>query len=336
MNLFKWFLFPLSIIFWLITSIRNYFYNIGWLKSSKFDIPIIGVGNITVGGTGKTPHTAYITSILNENHKVGILSKGYGRKSSKFKYVNLDSDVIMVGDEPMQAKQNFPNQIVAVDHNRVNGVLNILHDHPEISVILLDDAYQHRSIKIGLNILLSDYNRPLHSDYILPIGNLREHSSAKKRADCIIITKCPENLSKREADSLKEKINFNGDIFFSKIVYKKISSLHDPLKTINYHELKKVVLVTAIAQNKPIIDYLKLKDIDYQLLQFRDHYNYSIKDVDRMISLNKNIGDDSIILTTEKDYIKIKFSKNNDIKYLKVELDIKNEDKLIDYLKMHI
>ena len=341
MNLFRWFLFPLSILFWLVTSVRNFFYDIGWLKSSKFDTPIIGLGNITVGGTGKTPHTAYIASIFNTSQKVAILSKGYGRKSNEFKYVTIDSDVKLVGDEPMQAKQNFPDQIVAVDHNRVNGVLNILHDHPKTSVIILDDAFQHRSIKIGFNILLSDYNRPLHSDYIMPIGNLREKRSAIKRADCVIITKCPENLSKQESDTIKEKINFNGNVFFSKIIYDKLIALNESSRIIKFENIKKVVLVTAIAQNKPIINHLKSKDIDYQLVQFRDHYNYKKKDIDRVIDLNKNIEGDSIILTTEKDAQKLKeFEelKSQPVYYLKVSVDFlwnkdKFDKKLNDYVR---
>ena len=160
--MFKWFLFPISIIFWLITSFRNLFYDIGWLKSSDFSLPIIGIGNITVGGTGKTQHTMYVTKLLSKKNKIAVLSKGYGRNTRDFNYVQLDSKTISVGDEPMQTKQNFPNQIVAVDHQRVNGVLNILSDYPETSAIVLDDAFQHRPISIGYNILLIDYNRPIY------------------------------------------------------------------------------------------------------------------------------------------------------------------------------
>ena len=341
MNLFKWFLFPISIIFWFITSLRNFFYDFGWLKSSGFNLPIIGIGNITVGGTGKTPLTSYITKLLSEENKIAILSKGYGRKTRDFNYVELDSKIISVGDEPMQTKQNFPNQIVAVDHKRVNGVLNILSDHPETSAIILDDSFQHRSIKIGYNILLIDYNRPIYKDYLLPIGFLRETSKGIKRANCIVVTKCPEHLTKNEAEEIKEKINFNGDIFFSKVKYEKIIALNNKNKSLNYNQINDVLLVTAIAQNKPIINYLESKNINCSTFRFRDHHNYNKKDIEDIINKKETLNDNTIILTTEKDAQKLKdFSKLNDhpVYYLKVSVDFlwnkdKFDQKLFDYVR---
>ncbi len=341
MGLFKWFLFPISIIFWLITSLRNLFYDIGWLKSSNFSLPIIGIGNITVGGTGKTPHTSYVTELLTRKHKVAILSKGYGRNTRDFNYVQLDSKIISVGDEPMQTKQNFPNQIVAVDHKRVNGVLNILSDYPETNVIVLDDAYQHRSISIGYNILLIDCNRPIYEDYLLPIGFLRETRKGKNRANCIIVTKCPENLTKIKAEEIKEKINFDGDIFFSKVVYEKIIDLNFKTRSLNYNEIKNVLLVTAIAQNKPIIDHLISKKINCTTLRFPDHHNYNEKDIKNIISKKEALSENTIIITTEKDAQKLrKFHKLNEhpVYYLKVSVDFlwnkdKFDQKLIDYVR---
>ena len=341
MNLFKWFLFPISIIFWFTTSLRNFFYDFGWLKSSGFNLPIIGIGNITVGGTGKTPLTGYITKLLIEKNKVAILSKGYGRTTKDFNYVELDSKIISVGDEPMQTKQNFPNQIVAVDHKRVNGVLNILNDHPETSAIILDDSFQHRSIKIGYNILLIDYNRPIYKDYLLPIGFLRETRKGMKRANCIVVTKCPEHLTKNEAEEIKGKINFNGDIFFSKVKYKKIIALNNKNKSLNYNQINDVLLVTAIAQNKPIINYLESKNLNCSAFRFRDHHNYNKKDIEDIINKKETLNDNTIILTTEKDAQKLKdFSKlnNHPVYYLKVSVDFlwnkdKFDQKLFDYVR---
>ncbi len=341
MGFLKWFLFPISVIFWFVTSLRNFFYDIGWLKSSYFNLPIIGIGNITVGGTGKTPHTNYVTELLSEKYKVAILSKGYGRKTRDFNYVQLNSEIISVGDEPMQTKQNFPNHVVAVDHQRVNGVLNILSDYPETSAIVLDDAFQHRSINIGYNILLIDYNRPIYEDYLLPYGLLRESPRAIKRANCVIVTKCPKNLSKSKADLIKQKINFGGDILFSVVRYDKIIALNNKNKSINYNEIKNVLLVTAIAQNKPIIDYLESKKINCTTLRFPDHHNYNEKDIKNITSKKEALNKNTIILTTEKDIQKLKnfpLLKQYPVYYLKVSVDFlwnkdKFDQKLIDYVR---
>jgi tetraacyldisaccharide 4'-kinase len=341
MNWFKWFLFPLSALFFIITSIRNCFYNIGWIKSAEFDIPIIGIGNITVGGTGKTPHTAYIANLLTKKNVLGVLSKGYGRKTKEFRYVETNSIVKEVGDEPLQTKLNFPNQIIAVDHQRVNGVLRMLNDNPKINSILLDDAFQHRSIDIGLNILLTDYNRLIYKDYLMPIGNLRESKKGIHRADNIIVTKCPNNLNIKEANKIEKSLKFNGDIFFSKIVYGELVSLTNNKNTIDYKDFNKVLLVTAIAQNTSIVKHLESKNVECQEITFRDHYNYNEKDVEKIIKTKKKMGVNSIILTTEKDAQKLnKFQhfKNSDVYYLKVSIDFlwnkdKFDKKIMDYVR---
>lgn len=341
MNWYHWFLFPFSVIFWLITSLRNLFFNFGWLKSAKFDVPIIGVGNITVGGTGKTPHTAYIGNLLKHKNNIAILSKGYARKSKDFKYVELDSLVSQVGDEPLQTKQNFPEQIVAVDHQRVNGVLNILHDHPNTSAILLDDAFQHRSIKIGYNILLTDYNRLFYKDYILPLGHLRESKKGIERANCIIVTKCPNEMSVNEAEEIKKAINFKKDIYFTKIIYGKITALKNKETFIDFKDISEVLLVTAIANNKAVIELLESKKIKFDTIFYRDHYNYNEKDIDNIIERRNQLGNNSILLTTEKDAQKLKsFQKLEELPvyYLKVTVDfLWNKDKfdknLNDYVR---
>jgi len=331
MKWFKWFLFPLYLIFWLITNVRNSFYELGWLKSSAFDLPIIGVGNITAGGTGKTPHTSYIASLLEDKFNIAILSKGYGRKSKDFQYVELNSNVIQVGDEPLQTKQNFPKQIVAVDHKRVNGVLKIIEENPETSVVILDDAYQHRSIKIGYNILLVNYNKPIYKDHLLPVGLLRESKKAIERADCVIVTKCPGSLNVKESEEIQKKLNFNGSVFFSSIIYGDIISLNDENNSINYTDFNNALVVTGIADATPLINHLSSKSISQKHLSFSDHYFYQEKDIKHIIQIFNTLEDKSIIITTEKDAQKLK--KYNDfnqlpIYYLKVKVDfLWNKDK---------
>lgn len=331
MKWFKWFLFPLYLIFWLITNLRNSFYELGWLKSSAFDLPIIGVGNISAGGTGKTPHTSYIASLLEDKFNIAILSKGYGRKSKDFQYVELNSKVIQVGDEPLQTKQNFPKQIVAVDHKRVNGVLKIIEENPETSLILLDDAYQHRSIKIGYNILLVNYNKPIYKDHLIPVGLLRESKKAIKRADCVIVTKCPYDLNIKESEEIQKKLNFNGSVFFSRIIYGNIISLNDKNKSINYNDFNNALVVTGIADATPLINHISSKNISIKHLSFSDHYFYHEKDIKHIIKIFNTLENKSIIITTEKDAQKLKKYNNFNqipIYYLKVKVDfLWNKDK---------
>ena len=208
-----------------------------------------------MGGTGKTPHSQYISELLQNNFKIAILSKGYGRRTKEFKYVNIDSNCYEVGDEPLQMKRNLPKEIVAVDHKRVNGVNKIMKDYPELNCIILDDAFQHRTVKIGFNILLCDYNNPIYKDWMLPVGLLRESKKGIKRADCVVISKCPENLTLEESDRIEKKLKFTKEVFFSKIIYDKIVSLNGN-KTIEKSSLKKVLLVTGIANAIPISEYL--------------------------------------------------------------------------------
>ena len=243
MKWFKWILSPLSILFDLITRARNSLYDLGFLNQFKLKIPIIGVGNITVGGTGKTPHSEYIAKILDSKYKLALLSKGYGRNTNNFNYVEIKSKAVEVGDEALQSKQNLPNQIVGVDHNRVNGVQKILKDFPQTNVFILDDAFQHRSIKIGLNILLTDYNNPIYTDFIMPVGKLRESKRGIKRADCVIVTKCPDNLSEEEAVKIENMLKFKGSVFFSKIKYEDIISMNNKTVATSFTKVSMFIII---------------------------------------------------------------------------------------------
>lgn len=340
MKWFKWILSPLSLLFRVVTGARNFLYDFGFLKQLKLRIPIIGVGNITVGGTGKTPHSEYIAKMLDSNHKLALLSKGYGRNSNHFKYVEINSKAEEVGDESLQIKQNLPEQIVAVDHSRVNGVNQILKDFPETNVFILDDAYQHRSIKIGLNILLSDYNNPIYNDFVMPLGKLRESKKEMVRADCIIVTKCPDYLTETEVSEIKKMLNFNGDVFFSKIKYENIISIKNKIITESIVG-KSVLLITGIAQSYPILNYLTMLNVNYRHIEYSDHYKYESEDIKKIINSYQKSND--LILTTEKDAQKLKEFKELmtlPVYYLKVSIDFlwnkdKFDKKIIDYVKSY-
>lgn len=342
MKWYKWILFPISLVYWIITSIRNIFFEIGIFKENKFNIPIIGVGNITVGGTGKTPHSQYISELLQKKFKIAILSKGYGRKTKEFKYVNINSNSKEVGDEPLQMKKNLPKEIVAVDHKRVNGLNKIMKEHPSVNCIILDDAFQHRSVKIGFNILLCDYNNPIYKDYMMPVGLLRESKKGIKRADCVVISKCPENLTLEESNRIKKKLKFTKEVFFSKVVYDKIVSLNGN-KTIKKSSIKKVLLVTGIANSSPIIEYLEKLNIQIKHIKYKDHFHYQKKDINKIIDIYKREISEIIILTTEKDAQKMKVFEELSkfpVYYLKVSIDFirnkdKFEEKILKYVKAH-
>ena len=342
MKWYNWILLPISLVYWIITSIRNIFFEIGIFKENKFNIPIIGVGNITVGGTGKTPHSQYISELLQKKFKIAILSKGYGRKTKEFKYVNINSNCNEVGDEPLQMKKNLPKEIVAVDHKSVNGLNKIMKEHPSVNCIILDDAFQHRSVKIGFHILLCDYNNPIYKDHMMPVGLLRESKKGIERADCVVISKCPENLTLEESNRIKKKLKFTKEVFFSKVVYDKIVSLNGN-KTIKKSSIKKVLLVTGIANSSPIIEYLEKLNIQIKHIKCKDHFNYQKKDINKIIDIYKREISEIIILTTEKDAQKMKVFEELSkfpVYYLKVSIDFirnkdKFEEKILKYVKAH-
>ena len=339
MKWFKWILLPLSLIFWFITEIRNQLYDFGILKTKEFKIPIIGIGNISVGGTGKTPHTEYIAKILKDEYKISLLSKGYGRKTQNVNYVHTNSNPIEVGDESLQTKRNFPDQIVAVDHHRVNGVEKILSEHQNIRAIILDDAFQHRSIKLGYNILLCDYNIPFYEDYIMPVGKLRESRKGIKRADCIIVTKCPQNLKKEEAEKIANKIN-KKEIFFSTFKYEKVIAVFDSKKTFDLNK-QSIIVVTGIANSNPLLHHLKQLNVKANHLKYADHHNYKNADIKKIITAFKSDINNEIILTTEKDAQKLKEYdelSSFPLYYLKVTVDFlwnkdKFDKKIMEYVK---
>ncbi|MAR63107.1 MAG: tetraacyldisaccharide 4'-kinase [Flavobacteriaceae bacterium] len=325
MSLLRKLLFPLSLLFKFIQEVRNLLYDLNIIANTKFNIPTISVGNLSMGGTGKTPMVEYLLSNLLIKYKIGILSRGYKRKSNGFLKLNEYSDISVVGDEPFIIQKTFPDSNVYVCEDRVTGIKNILKND-ELDFIILDDAFQHRKLKTTLNIMLSSFSKPFYNDYIFPVGDLRESRLSYKRANIIIITKCPANLNQNEMNDIKLKINPLEDqkIFFTTILYKDILFGN---KSLNINSIinKEILLVTGIAETDSIIRYLNSRSIKFKHLEYSDHHHYSNNDINNILKLSRN----SLVLTTKKDYYKLKDNINN-LLYLDIETRfLKNEDQFL-------
>lgn len=299
MILLRKILFPLAFLYWLITFIRNWLYDIGVFKSHSFDIPIIAVGNLSVGGTGKTPQIEYLIRLLSDNYKVAVLSRGYKRSTEGFISADENATASSIGDEPFQFFSKFPNIHVAVDANRKNGIENLLQLPNKPDVILLDDAFQHRKVKAGFYILLTAYDDLFCDDYILPFGNLREPSSGKKRADMIIVTKCPNDLSEIAQLKIREKLNVKQQVFFTTIQYDDYVFGNDSQLLVSEIQSESKVLVAGIAKPKLFFDFLKSEKDD--TLVFPDHHHFSKQDCEQILAK----ANGRKIITTEKDFVRL-------------------------------
>ncbi len=299
MNFLRKILFPLAFLYWLITFIRNWLYDMGVLKSYSFDVPIIAVGNLSVGGTGKTPQIEYLIRLLSEKYRVAVLSRGYKRLSKGFVLADNLATANSIGDEPFQFFSKFPTIQVAVDANRKKGIEKLLQLQNKPEVILLDDAFQHRKVKAGFYILLSAYDDLFCDDFILPFGNLRESALGKKRADMIIITKCPQDLSELAQQNIKEKLQVKQPVYFTTIqyddcVYGNENSIHvEALKS------ESKLLIAGIAKPKLFFDFLK-SETD-ETLVFPDHHQFSKQDCEHILAKAK----ERKIITTEKDFVRL-------------------------------
>lgn len=298
----RWLL-PLSWLYGLVVSLRNELFSLGVLKERIFSIPVISVGNITVGGSGKTPLVEYLIRLLQHYVKVGVLSRGYKRKSHGYLLADDSSTMRALGDEPYQMKQKFHDIYVAVDKNRCNGITRLMQDKAssDVGVILLDDAFQHRYVKPGINILLVDYHRLIIYDCLLPAGRLREPLNGKGRADIVIITKCPKDLKPMEFRILTKAMNLYPyqKLFFSTIDYGTLHALFSDATT----SLSKqnVLLVTGIASPEQMKNDIKHKCRSVTPLTFGDHHLFTPKDVQRINDAFAALPSPKIIVTTEKD-----------------------------------
>jgi tetraacyldisaccharide 4'-kinase len=300
MILLRKLLFPFAMIYWLVTSIRNYLYDCGFLKSYAFEIPIIAVGNLSVGGTGKTPMIEYLIRLLSENYNVATLSRGYKRQSTGFILADANTDAQTLGDEPFQMHQKFPDVQVAVDADRKNGIEQLLAQSKKPEVILLDDAFQHRKVKAGFYILLTAYDDLFTDDWMLPSGNLRESRSGAARADMIIVTKCPKTIDEIALTEIRKKLKYNKSVFFTAIAYDESVYSADTIKKVSEIKNTPKLLLAGIAKPKPFFEYLQHEnDV---VLEYPDHHDFSESDIQTI----KKQAENKLIVTTEKDYVRLK------------------------------
>ena len=302
----KWLL-PLSWIYGTITTVRNWLFDIGVFKSEQYPIPVIGVGNITVGGTGKTPHVEYLIRLLSKRYKVAVLSRGYKRKSRGYLLATQETSMQDIGDEPWQVKQKFPEIYVAVDSNRRNGIQRLMNDEAtcDVQVILLDDAFQHRYVKPGLNMLLIDYHRMITDDRLLPAGRMRESAKGRNRAQVVITTKCPNDITPMDFRVVQSALNLRPyqKLFFSTFEYGELKGLYNkktrPLSSIEAEE--HVMLLTGIASPEQMLMDLRRYTRHITPVSFRDHHFFNKEDIQRIADEFKKLSPPRLIITTEKD-----------------------------------
>ncbi len=306
-------LLPFACIYGALILIRNFFYDKGWLRSFEFDFPVILVGNLSSGGTGKTPHVEYLLRLLMPDYKVATLSRGYKRKMKGYGMATELSLVEDIGDEPKLYKQKYPEAEVAVSEKRVIGIYYLLNDEPDVKVVILDDGMQHRRLKAGLQILLTQYHKPFTDDHMLPAGNLREPASGKKRAHIIIITKCPGTLSASDKKEIREKVKAgeNQKMFFTMEQYGNLYPLFDDQKITQIKNEQSALMVTGIAGNNEMGNYLSSTFNNLKTITFGDHHYYTNDNI-KFIQLK---AEGKIIITTEKDAMRLMEKKEIIMQY---------------------
>jgi tetraacyldisaccharide 4'-kinase len=346
-------LYPLSLIYGAVTGVRNFLYSSGILRRSEFSIPVICVGNITIGGTGKTPHSEHIISILKDKFNVALLSRGYMRKSRGFRFAAPGMSAAEVGDEPLQICRKFPEITVAVDADRVNGVNTILKERPGTEVIILDDGFQHRRIIPGFTILLTDYNRLMIRDHLLPYGNLRESVTNMYKADVILVTKCPDDISPIQRRIIVKEIDKAPyqNLYFTSVRYMDPVPVFAGVKpglvfSKNKTGKLSVVLVTGIANPVPLKDYVGKLAGEVAHLNYPDHHSFTAKDLLKIGEVFHAVqSDEKFIITTEKDAMRLREFTNiaepvkDSFYYIPAGVKFLNEDQeefdnmIIDYVR---
>ncbi|WP_372937034.1 tetraacyldisaccharide 4'-kinase [Seonamhaeicola sp.] len=322
MKIIRYIFFPIVPIYYMVTSLRNKLYDRGIKKSVSYTFPVICVGNLSVGGTGKTPMIEYLINLLKNDYKIATLSRGYKRKTDGFQLADKSANADTIGDEPYQFYYKFKDDIlVAVDADRNNGIKNLISSKVAPEIILLDDAFQHRKVKAGFNILLTTYKNPYFNDFVLPTGNLREPRIGAERANIIVVTKCPDNLSETEKHNVLKKIKpkKHQQVFFSSISYS--DKVFSESNTIELSSLKQFTLLTGIANANPLVNYLKNIGLNFKHLNFSDHHNFTQNEVE-------DLTKEALIITTEKDFMRLKEypSLQNKVYYLPIKTTIENEE----------
>ncbi len=320
MQLLRKILFPFSLLYGFVVYLRNYLFDVGVFKSKSFSTPTICVGNLSAGGTGKTPMIEFLIYALQDKYRVAVLSRGYGRKSKGFLLANNNSTVEQLGDEPYQIYNKFTGIVLAVDADRRNGLV-VLEKEVKPDIILLDDAFQHRKVKPTFNILLTSYDNLYVKDWYLPAGNLRDAKNQSKRAHIIIVTKCPDAINENDQKIVEKqlKIEKGQELFFSKLVYENELKGNKQMLTLKEIKGKTVTLVTGIANPKPLISFLQNKHIVVEHLQFKDHHFFTEAEIEK-------INSKQLVITTEKDYVRLK-GKVCNMFYVEVKHKILNNGK---------
>jgi len=329
MKLLRKIFFPFVPIYYLVTSLRNKLFDLNILKSKSYNLPVICVGNLSVGGTGKSPMIEYLIRLLQDDVTLATLSRGYKRSTSGFKLANDNTKVDEIGDEPFQFHQKFKDILVAVDEDRQHGIETLQSFENLPSLILLDDAYQHRKVKAGFNILLTTHSNLYSDDIMLPTGDLREPRIGAERANIVVVTKCPNNLDDNNKNRIKNKLNLNDNqnLFFSSIVYDNSVFNDGEVLTVSDLKNRDFTLVTGIANAKPLVDYLKSKGLTFEHINYKDHYNFTDKDLE---VLNKK----KLIITTEKDFMRLNKQLDDvELFYLPIKVKIDNANEFNKLVK---
>jgi len=312
LSIIKYLLYPFGFIYGIVLKIRRLFYEKKWLQSYKFPVPVIVVGNLSMGGTGKTPHVEFLIRHFSSKLHLATLSRGYGRKSKGYLLASQlpeeDKTAQMLGDEPLQFMTKFPSLEVAVCENRVLGIEKLLLDRPETEMILLDDAFQHLSVKANCNVLLMDFNSPYYNDFPIPAGRLREFPTTAKYANVIVVTKCSPNLSDKEKKEIEERINptKNQEIYFSTYLYEQPVPITEKAQCITLSSDTPIVLISGIAHPESLQKFVQKTYKNVICYHFPDHYVFKEQDLNKILWENeKTMEQGGIILSTEKDVMRL-------------------------------
>ncbi len=308
---------PLSWIYGAVTAVRNWCFDHNILPHEEFDVPIVGIGNLTVGGTGKTPHTEYVVGMLSMDYNIAVLSRGYKRKTKGFLVANSNSTPDSIGDEPMQIYQKYGARVkVAVCEDRRKGIKELLNAYPEIQLIVLDDSFQHRYVKPKVSILLMDFNRPVYKDHLLPLGRLRESSHQINRADMVVVTKCPDELMPLNYRLVSKELDLMPyqSLYFSRFIYGGLLPVFpdDEPYSVSLDSLTAedtVMLLTGIANPRDFVRHFKDYPFKVKVCHFPDHHNFSRVDLKNLYEKFDNLsGKRKIIITTEKDSVRLAYN----------------------------
>ncbi len=342
MQFLRYILIPFSSVYGVVLWIRNKLFDWGVKSTEKVSSAVVSVGNLSVGGTGKSPHVQWIAEHLKSNFQIAILSRGYGRKSKGFVRVASSSKSITVGDEALYYKTHFKDHVeVAVCEKRVEGAQRLIEVHPNLEAIILDDAYQHRYLHRDVNILLTDYSFPFNRDFVLPTGRLREFRSGKHRADVVIVTKCPNDISDREKQRVKNslKLSKSVDIYFSKVKYGAMIPFGIEY---DFKLPEKILLVTGIANPQPLKEHLS-KIGSVEMISFSDHHDFTSADILRIHKLFDTFAEHKkCIITTSKDFVRLKNSIHEKAIqqypwfYQEISVDIDRGKELVDKIEQNV